>query len=198
MDTVLCEGETLSIGGITYDETGIYASTYPSSLGCDSLVITTLIIGEVYEEYKEVRICEDEYHEEGTSTYREAGTYYDLYTTQYGCDSMVVTELDVVKCSCFVFAPNAVTADGDLINDSFKVEFDCDFEDYELMIFNRWGVKIFSSNDPETVWIPSSESSEYYAPDGIYSYRLQYSYIDRKTNLPVGPVRKTGSITVLR
>ena len=103
-----------------------------------------------------------------------------------------------MRCHCSVFAPNAVTADGDELNDAFKIGYDCEFGEYELLIFNRWGERIFSTGDPDARWTPSLIGSEYYAPDGMYTYLLQYSYIDRSSGLPVGPFRKTCSITVLR
>ena len=48
--------------------------------------------------------------------------------------------------------PNAFTPDGDGANDVFKPIFQTEIEDYELQIFNRWGNKIFQTNDPEEGW----------------------------------------------
>jgi hypothetical protein len=198
IDTVLCEGDSLLLGGNTYIETGIYTDIYASYIGCDSVVITNLFIAQAYEDYKEARICEGEYHIEGPSSYNEAGVYYDLYLTEYGCDSVVITELEVLDCNCSVFVPNAVTADGDELNDVFQIAYECEFWDYELAIYNRWGEQIFFSTNPDEKWTPSLIGSNFYAPDGIYSWTLRYSYIDNLSGLPIGPIRKTGSVTVLR
>ena len=46
IDTMLCEGVSIMIGNSTYDESGIYRDTIPSFFGCDSILITDLIVAE--------------------------------------------------------------------------------------------------------------------------------------------------------
>jgi gliding motility-associated-like protein len=42
----------------------------------------------------------------------------------------------------------------------------------ELNIFNRWGDLIFQSNDLERPWSGQIDDGKYYAPNGIYHYRI--------------------------
>jgi hypothetical protein len=43
----LCEGETFSIGNQTFDQSGIYETSFTTQAGCDSLVTTNLTIDTV-------------------------------------------------------------------------------------------------------------------------------------------------------
>ena len=44
IDTILCQGQTLTVGNTEYTETGIYENTLTDFYGCDSIVITNLTI----------------------------------------------------------------------------------------------------------------------------------------------------------
>jgi len=81
-------------------------------------------------------------------------------------------------CDCKIFIPNSFTANADNLNDAFLIEYDCDFVDYELTIFNRWGKVVFNSLNPSTGWIGNDDNGDYYAPSEVYSYVLKYSSRD--------------------
>ena len=40
--------------------------------------------------------------------------------------------------------------------------------------YNRWGEKVFWSEDPEEVWTGGRQGGDYYYPDGMYLYTLRY------------------------
>ncbi len=96
-------------------------------------------------------------------------------------------------CSCAVFLPNAFTPDNDGINDFFMPGYHCDFEWYELRIFNQWGQKIFESFEPDQPWDGSCLGGEYYVKSGVYSYLLTY-----KTVNSLEPISIRGSVAMLR
>lgn len=62
-----------------------------------------------------------------------------------------------------VFVPNAVTANGDNLNDSFGWS-DVFVREFEMKVYNRWGEKVFETNDKNKKW-----SSEYKNDDIKYS-----------------------------
>lgn len=74
-----------------------------------------------------------------------------------------------------VFIPNSFSPNYDGMNDVFFVSgADIDEKEFELVVFNRWGDVVFQSNDPYEVWQGGySNSSEYFAPDGLYQYRVK-------------------------
>ncbi len=85
-----------------------------------------------------------------------------------------------------VFIPNSFTPNGDGNNDLFEISTFRPCEIYKLSIYNRWGQKVFVSNDAtNTVW-DGSFNGEKLAED-IYIYILES--VD---------YRKQGIISILR
>jgi len=75
-----------------------------------------------------------------------------LVTDDQGCvDSMqIVIE---VKDLYTIYIPNAFTPNGDGVNDLFGVSGkNIDTKDFEMVIFNRWGERVFYTNDPNEFW----------------------------------------------
>ncbi|HXU27189.1 MAG TPA: gliding motility-associated C-terminal domain-containing protein, partial [Bacteroidia bacterium] len=101
-------------------------------------------------------------------TATKANSYWVKVTNQYNCvayDTLVVHP----ETSLFNFSiPNIVTPNGDNIND--YIDFSkYQFSTLQLEIYNRWGLKVFESNDPSCVWKPNSNDN-----DGTYFTNIQY------------------------
>jgi len=85
-----------------------------------------------------------------------------------------------VKESLQLFVPNSFTPGNDGINDGFypvlsNIRL---LQVYHLSIFNRWGDLIFETANPEEAWDGGYvHGGEYYVPDGVYPYILQYQTI---------------------
>ena len=62
-----------------------------------------------------------------------------------------------------VFVPNAVTSNGDNLNDSFGWT-DVFVREFEMKVYNRWGEKVFETTDKNKRW-----SSEYKTDEIKYS-----------------------------
>ncbi len=85
------------------------------------------------------------------------------------------TELEVVRCKipidtnqCELLIPNVITTNGDQLNDAFKVLFPfCEFESFNIQVYNRWGQEVFTSTIPDFIWNESREL------EGSYFYLLQ-------------------------
>lgn len=86
-------------------------------------------------------------------------TYCVLASNSSGCgDTACVTvtvfdTLPVTKVDCgTVYIPNAFTpGNNDLMNDAFKPIASC-VHDYNFLIFNRWGEKLFETTNPQEGW----------------------------------------------
>ncbi len=91
----LCEGEFVQVGSNIYTTSGIYEDMLVSSAGCDSLVITELVVNPVGQFDNEVFICEGDSYEVGGNIYSEQGVYTDYLLSSAGCDSTVITYLFV-------------------------------------------------------------------------------------------------------
>ncbi len=95
-DITLCFGEIYEIGLSSYDETGVYEDLLVTDDGCDSIVQTNLTIREEIINEQDINLCEGQSVEVGSSTYDEAGVYEDLLTSEAGCDSMVITTVEIL------------------------------------------------------------------------------------------------------
>jgi len=73
---------------------------------------------------------------------------------------------------CFIYIPNAITANQDRLNDDFQIYFECDIIEFQIQIYNRWGNRVFQSADPEFLWSPANPYS------GPYIYQLRTMYRD--------------------
>lgn len=106
-----------------------------------------------------------------------------------GCTARDSVFLDVFYP---LYVPNSFTPNNDGFNDAFFIE-GVEPRGYRLEIYNRWGVLIFISEDPNEPWIGNNQQwdSEYYVPDGVYVWRLRYELRD-------GPRLKEGTVTLIR
>jgi gliding motility-associated-like protein len=91
-----------------------------------------------------------------------------------------------------LFVPNAFTPNGDGTNDTFKpVNYFTDQTgDYLLLIYNRWGQKIFETNDILKPWKGDYQGNP--SPNGVYIYYISYISIEGLN------IQKHGTVTLLR
>ena len=82
----------------------------------------------------------------------EANTVYCVAVTDSnGCrsnDCVAIT----IDASGEVWAPNIFSPNGDALNDVFYIRGSIQSDDFVLMIFNRWGEKVFETSDPAQGW----------------------------------------------
>lgn len=128
-------------------------------------------------------------------TYPEGqpGIYNAVLTVvnDHGCVDSASAQVRVVN-EVILYAPNAFTPDGDSYNDTWRVFIDgIDFQDFELIIFNRWGEKVFESYNAEVGW--DGRFMGNIVQDGTYVWiiRCKDQWTDRKYTF-------NGHITVIR
>lgn len=97
-------------------------------------------------------------------TYADAGLYpvQLIVTNRNGCTDTLIFHMRVIDTDS-LFVPNIVTPNNDGKNDVFKVRFK-QIKSYHIEIYNRWGTKVFESDDPNEIWDPVKEQ------DGVYYY----------------------------
>lgn len=80
-----------------------------------------------------------------------SGTYNVSYND--GCYIYTETvQVYVGSCMCPMYVPNAFTPNKDGLNEIFKPVINCPVYDYELLIFDRWGELIYTSQDINIGW----------------------------------------------
>jgi len=116
-------------------------------------------------------------------------TITDLSTT---CEVIAFRELTVFEINCGepdIFVPSAFTPNQDLTNDILFVRGD-NLESIEFQLFNRWGEKVFETNDKDRGWDGTYQGKE--VDPGVFVYHLKAICFDGQEFI------KKGNITLIR
>jgi gliding motility-associated-like protein len=121
-----------------------------------------------------------------------------LFTTTYivngtdangcvGLDSVTVLVNFTGKANYFM--PNSFTPNGDGVNDCYGIKYFGLVQEFQLIIFNRWGEKVFATSNPNFCWDGTHNGTTSEA--GNYIYHL-------KAVTACGPVENKGNLLLLR
>jgi gliding motility-associated-like protein len=117
------------------------------------------------------------------------GWYY--ISIAHPCGPIVDSiQIEFERCVCKFHLPNAFTPNGDGLNDIFKPVSKCNFEEYSMLIANRWGQVVFETKDPEQGW--NGEG----ALPGVYVLKIYYRGLNEQGLFVEDKIR--GSLTLLR
>ncbi len=80
----------------------------------------------------------------------------------------------------------------DNLNDFFYPIITCKYDEYHIVIYNRWGQLLFESFNQDEKWDGKYKNKE--VTDGVYFYLITYKH------LPTSEIEqyRSGSITVFR
>lgn len=106
-----------------------------------------------------------------------------------GCFDIYQQIITVEECTPQLFVPNAFTPNGDGVNDLFFAEYLC-VKSFEIVILNRWGNEVFKGTHLDK-W-DGNGGAEYYVPDGIYVYTINYTDLQGRNGT------EKGTVTILR
>jgi gliding motility-associated-like protein len=190
ISAVVCEGETYSENGFNENRTGTYTLNLTTFDGCDSIINLNLYVAPNYNDTITELIRAGETFDRFNFYESERGTYVQNLISQYGCDSVVVLNLDLYG-DMLVFVPNSFTPQ-DRTNYLWKAypENETVILD-ELHVFNRNGTLVFSAKDFSQTWDGKYKGN--YVPMGAYSYILIYHSV----YTPDKKERIMGSINVI-
>ncbi len=188
---------------------GIYSITQKTKKGCDSIVFYNIqftntpvvnlgsdtCLGEKESIIIKTSPGNDTYIWNGvattsnTFTVNKQGTY--IVSSVNNCGADADTVLIFKECAFEVFMPTAFTPNGDGLNDVFRVPP----LNYNLLkslvVFNRWGQKVFSTSDAAAGWDGMYKSLP--APNGTYIYIIVMQSLNK-----VQTFSKKGFITLIR
>jgi len=111
---------------------------------------------------------------------------YELEENKYTVTLTAISELGCIDTTSMViyveeelvyYIPNTFTPDGNEINQTFQPIFDSGFDpqDYRLLIFNRWGEKVFESYDASFGWDGTYGLNGHgKVKEGTYVYKINF------------------------
>jgi gliding motility-associated-like protein len=90
-----------------------------------------------------------------------------------------------------VEVPNVFSPNGDGVNDVFKIRIEGE-QKYKLVIYNRWGAKVFESGEAKTMWNGKTMNEGAECPAGVYYYIFDYQLRSEEDKT------RNGTITLIR
>jgi gliding motility-associated-like protein len=125
------------------------------------------------------------------SEWKNSNRYSHCYhhsSPQVKCADSICDNL-VYKLYYSLYVPNAFTPDKDDLNEVFFAK-GMNLTEFNMMIFDRWGNKVFESNDMDRGWDGQMNNKE--AAQGTYVWRIDCRDVQKKQHQYIGHV------TVLR
>ncbi len=124
-----------------------------------------------------------------------AGCYYVTAISRFGTESAKSNVVCNSNCEAFQL-PNVFTPNGDGKNDLFK-PLTCSLfvEEVTFVVYNRWGNKIYETNDPSLNWDGKTTDGQE-LPTGTYFYQVKVTFktLQRENE----PVTLKGWIQLIR
>jgi hypothetical protein len=91
----ICSGDSILLAGSYRKTDGIFQDIQQTVDGCDSIVITTLTVHQTSTYERSASICEGDSMLLEGSYQKTSGVYHDVMDNIHGCDSTVITRLEV-------------------------------------------------------------------------------------------------------
>ena len=114
--------------------------------------------------------------------------YYSLKASNI-CGSYT-DEVYVRLKNCLLYLPNAFTPNGDGINDVFRVAYPLQLQEFRLSVYNRFGQKVFETNDIKQGW--DSRHKGILQPAGTYVWTVHLKEAGKEA------VSEKGRVSLLR
>jgi len=125
-----------------------------------------------------------------THTYQDSGRFVVelVAVDENGCADTARTRV-IVGADFSIYIPNAFTPNGDGTNDFFSTPY-FGVQEFEIQIYDRWGMLIYESFDPDFQWSGFYKSRE--CQEGVYTYVITArGYVGEK-------IRRAGTVTLYR
>lgn len=101
------------------------------------------------------------------------GSYFISASDTLGCKTNYAVQVGSQNCKlCDVYLPSGFTPNGDGLNDIFKGRSHCPVAEYHLVIYNRWGERVFESFNINDGW--NGKIKGQIAETGAYIYTLSF------------------------
>ncbi len=118
-----------------------------------------------------------------------SGNYFVRVSNSFCKDSASIT---IIFIPCEITIPNVFTPNGDGVNDYFFIDNLINYPFSNLEIYNRWGRKVYSTNNYQNDWDGSGLA------DGVYYYVLTLMQKAQQVGFEGWNQNFAGSVTIIR
>ena len=191
--------------GIRYDQSGTYQQNLQNIWGCDSTVTLDLII---INPFLEIEITDDDFCAEYQSVIK-VNTNMDAVTWNTGSTDLQIMaqkpgtyevigkkdictlsdRITIEPCVYNFYLPNTITpGNQDGVNDyfTFPVTSSSQILEFEIGIYNRWGMLVFYSKNVNFQWDGSFKGER--TLNSVYTYLIKFRTRDGKSKMLKGEI----------
>ena len=104
---------------------------------------------------------------------------YRLSISEACIDTNIFVSYYFYDCGCELFIADAFTPNGDGLNDKIKPMGNCDLNYYHWHIYNRWGILIFETRDPEEYFDGTFNGAEINGSTLVYKIAMGNQFTQR-------------------
>jgi len=179
----VCIGQSYPFCGNNLSIAGVYKDTIKSILGCNSIVTLTLKTIPTVTNILNIMITKGESYYFGGDMITSSGQYIHTLQNISGCDSLVILNLSL-NSNNTISIPEIFTPNEDGLNDYFKIININQYPKNHLLIFNRWGNKLFEAEPYLNDWNGRAHSGVM-AGDGLLPVGTYFFILDLGDGSPV-------------
>ncbi|MCC6599398.1 MAG: gliding motility-associated C-terminal domain-containing protein [Crocinitomicaceae bacterium] len=96
-----------------------------------------------------------------------------IAVSDQGCKDTLCRQIEL-ELDQSLFVPNSFSPNNDGVNDVFYPVFrGYDFTEYRLVIYDRWGIEVFATNDAREMWTGNIQGGEYYVQPDVYVWQIR-------------------------
>lgn len=185
-----CNYDTTLTVDVTINPSPDVTAQKSNDLDCSTLTANLLATGATNYSWTPATGLDDPRKPNPVASINNTTTFTVTGTNTFGCSSTDTVTVKVSNGGRPIFElPNAFTPNGDRVNNCFGIRKWAQVNQLEFTIYNRWGQRVFSTNDPAKCW------------DGTLNGKLQdsgtYVYVIRAKSA-CGEVMKKGTVLLLR
>jgi gliding motility-associated-like protein len=120
------------------------------------------------------------------------GTYR---ANKIACQDTLILEFHLEKqlCGCDVFLPNAISPNGDGLNDELRPFSNCAISEWKIAVYDRWGGRVFESDDQNQFWDGNTKGKT--LTQGVYVAKINYKLVDRFGVVQAGELVQDFTVT---
>lgn len=124
-------------------------------------------------------------------TYADTGTFIvsQMVINSFGCADTTTAKVRV-NAEPALFIPNAFSPNEDQLNDEF-IPVGKGISNFNMQIFDRWGKKVFETDDLDNGWNGRMNGSGEVLPQDVYVYKISLKDVLQKVNQYTGSVLLT-------
>ena len=164
----------------------------PIILAGEESQLETELLDNVTYQWFPVESLNDPGIHDPVATPTETTTYTVFITNEHGCTDTLSILVLVILPECiepYIFIPNAFSPNGDGINDRFNIK-GVHIDEGELLVYNRWGQKVFHSRNLESGWDGTYKGEE--LPPDVFGYYAKVRCIGGEE------FEQSGNVTLFR